>query len=144
MAIVPDGSLTEHNKVKFSLTALSLSIVTFGVSHNWHLIFCFKNFQALDLIRDRNIQMLTDSCLEGQFTNDDGTELVQLASQCLQYEPRDRSNPKSLVAALIPLQKDTEVGCYLLTLKLSGNLLTIEFLKQILPHTATSFYSQSN
>ncbi|CAN1300815.1 Serine/threonine-protein kinase BSK7 [Linum perenne] len=30
---------------------------------------------ALDLIRDRNIQMLTDSCLEGQFTNDDGTEL---------------------------------------------------------------------
>ncbi|KAJ6347453.1 hypothetical protein OIU76_004017 [Salix suchowensis] len=64
---------------------------------------------ALDLIRDRNIQMLTDSCLEGQFTNDDGTELVQLASQCLQYEPRDRSNPKSLVAALIPLQKDTEV-----------------------------------
>ncbi|CAI0476288.1 unnamed protein product [Linum tenue] len=26
---------------------------------------------ALDLIRDRNIQMLTDSCLEGQFTNDD-------------------------------------------------------------------------
>uniref|UniRef100_A0A6N2JXL1 non-specific serine/threonine protein kinase n=1 Tax=Salix viminalis TaxID=40686 RepID=A0A6N2JXL1_SALVM len=64
---------------------------------------------ALDLIRDRNIQMLTDSCLEGQFTNDDGSALVQLASQCLQYEPRDRSNPKSLVAALIPLQKDTEV-----------------------------------
>ncbi|CAK7335535.1 unnamed protein product [Dovyalis caffra] len=64
---------------------------------------------ALDLIRDRNIQMLTDSCLEGQFTNDDGTELVRLASRCLQYEPRERPNPKSLVAALIPLQKDTEV-----------------------------------
>ncbi|KAJ0111378.1 hypothetical protein Patl1_00428 [Pistacia atlantica] len=31
---------------------------------------------ALDLIRDRNLQMLTDSCLEGQFTDDDGTELV--------------------------------------------------------------------
>ncbi|CAN1237064.1 Serine/threonine-protein kinase BSK3 [Linum grandiflorum] len=26
---------------------------------------------ALDLIRDRNLQMLTDSCLEGQFSNDD-------------------------------------------------------------------------
>lgn len=64
---------------------------------------------ALDLIRDRNIQMLTDSCLEGQFTNDDGTELVRLASRCLQYEPRERPNPKSLVTALIPLQKDTEV-----------------------------------
>ncbi|KAE8671182.1 putative serine/threonine-protein kinase [Hibiscus syriacus] len=64
---------------------------------------------ALDLIRDRNIQMLIDSCLEGQFSNDDGTELVRLASRCLQYEPRERPNPKSLVAALIPLQRDTQV-----------------------------------
>ncbi|KAJ9173611.1 hypothetical protein P3X46_016728 [Hevea brasiliensis] len=69
---------------------------------------------ALDLIRDRNIQTLTDSCLEGQFTNDDGTELVRLASRCLQYEPRERPNPKSLVAALIPLQKDTEVPSHVL------------------------------
>lgn len=53
--------------------------------------------------------MLTDSCLEGQFSIDDGTELVRLASHCLQYEPRERPNPKSLVAALLPLQKDTEV-----------------------------------
>ncbi|XP_059661781.1 serine/threonine-protein kinase BSK7 isoform X1 [Cornus florida] len=69
---------------------------------------------ALDLIRDRNIQMLTDSCLEGQFSNDDGTELVRLASRCLQYEPRERPNPKSLVAALIPLQKETEVPSHVL------------------------------
>ncbi|KAJ8768515.1 hypothetical protein K2173_022610 [Erythroxylum novogranatense] len=69
---------------------------------------------ALDLIRDRNIQMLTDSCLEGQFTNDDGTELVRLASRCLQYEPRERPNPKSLVTALIPLQNDTEVPSHVL------------------------------
>ncbi|KAL6502316.1 Serine/threonine-protein kinase bsk7 [Orobanche hederae] len=64
---------------------------------------------ALDLIKDRNLQMLTDSCLEGQFSNDDGTELVRLASRCLQYEPRERPNPKSLVSALIPLQKETEL-----------------------------------
>ncbi|CAI0476289.1 unnamed protein product [Linum tenue] len=69
---------------------------------------------ALDLIRDRNIQMLTDSCLEGQFTNDDGTELVRLASRCLQFEPRERPNPKSLVTALIPLQKETEVPSHVL------------------------------
>ncbi|XP_050378822.1 serine/threonine-protein kinase BSK7 [Argentina anserina] len=69
---------------------------------------------ALDLIRDRNLQMLTDSCLEGQFTNDEGTELVRLASRCLQYEPRERPNPKSLVAALVPLQKDTEVPSHVL------------------------------
>ena len=65
--------------------------------------------QALDLIRDKNLQMLSDSCLEGELTNDDGTELVRLASRCLQSEPRERPNPKSLVAALIPLQKDSEV-----------------------------------
>lgn len=65
---------------------------------------------ALDLIRDRNLQMLTDSCLEGQFSNDDGTELVRLASRCLQYEPRERPNAKSLVTALIPLQKEAQVS----------------------------------
>ncbi|KAL8158988.1 hypothetical protein V2J09_000525 [Rumex salicifolius] len=64
---------------------------------------------ALDLIRDRNIQTLMDSCLEGQFSNDEGTELVRLASRCLQYEPRERPYCKSLVTSLIPLQKETEV-----------------------------------
>nr|GEU40665.1 probable serine/threonine-protein kinase At5g41260 [Tanacetum cinerariifolium] len=64
---------------------------------------------ALDMIRDRNLQMLTDSCLEGQFSNDDGTELVRLASRCLQYEPRERPNFKSAVSALVSLQKETEV-----------------------------------
>uniref|UniRef100_A0A7N0V4R5 non-specific serine/threonine protein kinase n=1 Tax=Kalanchoe fedtschenkoi TaxID=63787 RepID=A0A7N0V4R5_KALFE len=69
---------------------------------------------ALDLIRDRNIQMLTDSCLEGQFSNDDGTELVRLASRCLEYEPRERPTPKVLVSALIPLQRETEVPSHIL------------------------------
>ncbi|KAL5132849.1 Serine/threonine-protein kinase BSK3 [Glycine soja] len=69
---------------------------------------------ALDVIRGRNLQMLTDSCLEGQFSDDDGTELVRLASRCLQYEPRERPNPKSLVAALAPLQKETEVLSHIL------------------------------
>ncbi|KAJ4835233.1 Serine/threonine-protein kinase bsk3 [Turnera subulata] len=69
---------------------------------------------ALDLIRDRNLQMLTDSCLEGKFSNDDGTELVRLASRCLQYELRERPSAKSLVAALAPLQKETEVPSHTL------------------------------
>ncbi|KAI4370075.1 hypothetical protein MLD38_018459 [Melastoma candidum] len=65
--------------------------------------------RALDLIRDKNLQMLTDSCLEGQFSEADGTDLVRLAYRCLQSEPRERPNTKSLVAALLPLQKDSEV-----------------------------------
>jgi BR-signaling kinase len=66
--------------------------------------------QALDLIRAKKIQLLTDSCLEGHFSNDDGTELLRLASRCLQYEPRERPNAKSLVNALTPLEKETSVG----------------------------------
>ncbi|XP_044472861.1 serine/threonine-protein kinase BSK5-like [Mangifera indica] len=69
---------------------------------------------ALDLIRGKNFLMLMDSCLEGHFSNDDGTELVRLASRCLQYEPRERPNAKSLVASLLPLQKETEVPSYTL------------------------------
>ncbi|OMP00457.1 hypothetical protein COLO4_12696 [Corchorus olitorius] len=42
------------------------------------------------------------------------TELVRLASRCLQYEPRERPNPKSLVTALTPLQKETEVPSHVL------------------------------
>ncbi|KAG2279067.1 hypothetical protein Bca4012_040615 [Brassica carinata] len=62
----------------------------------------------------RNLQTLTDSCLDGQFSDSDGTELVRLASRCLQYEARERPNPKSLVTALTPLQKDTEVPSHVL------------------------------
>ncbi|XP_021728504.1 probable serine/threonine-protein kinase At5g41260 [Chenopodium quinoa] len=64
---------------------------------------------ALDLIRGKNFSMLIDSNLEGHFSNDDGTELVRLASHCLQYEARERPNARSLVIALTPLQKETEM-----------------------------------
>lgn len=54
--------------------------------------------------------MLTDSCLVGQFSTEEGTELVRLASRCLQYEPRERPNTKSLLDALTPLQQETEAS----------------------------------
>ncbi|KAL6142208.1 hypothetical protein ACLB2K_060491 [Fragaria x ananassa] len=69
---------------------------------------------ALDLIRGKNFLMLMDSALEGNFSNDEGTELVRLASRCLQYEARERPNAKSLATALMSLQKETEVASYIL------------------------------
>ncbi|CAN6471499.1 unnamed protein product [Victoria cruziana] len=69
---------------------------------------------ALDLIRAKNFLMLMDSGLEGHFSTDDGTDLVRLASRCLQFESRERPNIKSLVAALAPLQKETEVPSHIL------------------------------
>ncbi|KAJ3683942.1 hypothetical protein LUZ61_013106 [Rhynchospora tenuis] len=67
---------------------------------------------ALDLIRAKNFQVLIDSCLEGHFSNSDGTELVRLASRCLQYEPRERPSIKSLLSALTSLQRDSNVPSY--------------------------------
>ncbi|KAL6503221.1 Serine/threonine-protein kinase bsk5 [Orobanche hederae] len=76
---------------------------------------------ALDLIRGKNFLMLMDSCLEGHFSNDDGTELVRLATRCLQYEARERPNSKSLVSSLVSLQKENDVPSYVLLGVEQGN-----------------------
>lgn len=65
--------------------------------------------QALDLIRGKNILTFMDSSLEGQYSTEDATKLVDLASTCLQSEARDRPNTKFLLAAVTPLQKQSEV-----------------------------------
>ncbi|KAI3905102.1 hypothetical protein MKX01_017348 [Papaver californicum] len=64
---------------------------------------------ALDLIRGKNVLVVMDSSLEGQYANEDATRLVELASKCLQSEARDRPNTKFLVSVVAPLQKQTEV-----------------------------------
>ncbi|XP_022943510.1 probable serine/threonine-protein kinase At4g35230 isoform X1 [Cucurbita moschata] len=69
---------------------------------------------ALDLIRGKNIILLMDSHLEGKFSTEDATVVVNLASQCLQYEPRDRPNTEDLVSTLTPLQTKPEVPSYVM------------------------------
>ncbi|XP_008448315.2 serine/threonine-protein kinase BSK1 isoform X1 [Cucumis melo] len=70
--------------------------------------------QALDLIRGKNIILLMDSHLEGKFSTEDATVVVNLASQCLQYEPRDRPNTEELVSTLAPLQTKVDVPSYVM------------------------------
>ncbi|KAK1262806.1 putative serine/threonine-protein kinase [Acorus gramineus] len=69
---------------------------------------------ALDLIRGKNMLMLMDSSLEGQYANEDATTLVELASKCLQSEARDRPNTMFLLTAVTPLQKQKEVASHVL------------------------------
>ncbi|XP_054823179.1 serine/threonine-protein kinase BSK2 isoform X2 [Prosopis cineraria] len=69
---------------------------------------------ALDLIRGKNALLLMDSSLEGQYTNDDATKLVELASTCLQFEARERPDVKFLLTAVAPLQKQKEVASHVL------------------------------
>ncbi|KAK9065850.1 hypothetical protein SSX86_015251 [Deinandra increscens subsp. villosa] len=69
---------------------------------------------ALDLVVGKNFQMLIDSCLKGHFSNDDATELLTIASHCLQYKPQERPDVNSVVAALTPLQKHTDTSSLIL------------------------------
>ncbi|XP_031252216.1 serine/threonine-protein kinase BSK1-like isoform X1 [Pistacia vera] len=64
---------------------------------------------ALDMIRGKNIILLMDSHLEGKFSMEEATVVVDLASQCLQYEPRERPSTKDLCATLSPLQTKPDV-----------------------------------
>lgn len=69
---------------------------------------------ALDLIRGKNVLLLMDSSMEGQYANDDATKFVELASKCLQAEARDRPDSKFLLSAVSPLQKQKEVASHVL------------------------------
>jgi len=69
---------------------------------------------ALELIRTRDVLVLMDSHLEGKFSTEEATALVELASQCLQYEPRDRPDTKKVVSILAPLQSKSEVPSYMM------------------------------
>ncbi|KAL3380929.1 hypothetical protein AABB24_001201 [Solanum stoloniferum] len=69
---------------------------------------------ALDLISGKNVLLLMDSSLEGQYANEDATALVELASKCLQYEARDRPEIKFILNAVEPLQKQKEAASHVL------------------------------
>lgn len=64
------------------------------------------------MISGKNVLLLMDSSLEGQYANDDATKLVELASKCLQSEARDRPDTKFLLADVAPLLKQKEVELY--------------------------------
>jgi BR-signaling kinase len=76
------------------------------------------------MIKGNNIQVLMDSHLEGNYSTEEATTLVDLASQCLQYEPRDRPNTKKLVSVLEPLQIKSEVTVTILSFSV-GNLFVL-------------------
>lgn len=69
---------------------------------------------ALDMIRGKNIMLLIDSHLEGKFSAEEATAVVNLASQCLQYEPRERPNAKDLVSSLAPLNTSSNIPSHVM------------------------------
>lgn len=93
------------------------------------MVDCGIVSQALDLIRGKNLLLLMDSSLEGQYANEDATLLVELASKCLQYEAKDRPDIKFLLSEVAPLQKQTEVESHVFHLKLNKNLVCSSYMR---------------
>jgi hypothetical protein len=52
--------------------------------------------------------------LEGRISNEEGTELLRLAPSFLHYERREWPNVRTLVLALVSVQKDVKVNIYLI------------------------------
>ncbi|RWR93411.1 putative serine/threonine-protein kinase [Cinnamomum micranthum f. kanehirae] len=74
----------------------------------------YTNVQALDMIRSKNMILLTDSQLEGNFSTEQSTVLINLASRCFPYEPREQPNLKNVVDTLAPLQTKPEVASHVM------------------------------
>ena len=68
------------------------------------------------MIRGKNVLLWMDSHLEGNFSTEEATVVLDLASRCLQYEPREQPNAKDLVATLAPLQNKPDVSPYVLSM----------------------------
>lgn len=66
-------------------------------------------YQAIDIIRDQNVLVLMDSTLEERYEIEDAARLVDLASKCLQPDPKDRPDTKFLLSSAAQLQKQKEV-----------------------------------
>ncbi|KAL6011865.1 Serine/threonine-protein kinase bsk1 [Asimina triloba] len=72
------------------------------------VIFSFGTV-LLDLLSGKHIPPT-----HGNFSTEEATALVDLASRCLQYEPRERPNTKNLVATLAPLQTKPDAPSYVM------------------------------
>ncbi|KAK2665705.1 hypothetical protein Ddye_004279 [Dipteronia dyeriana] len=68
----------------------------------------------------KNINLLMDSHLEGNFSTEEATVVFGLASRSLQYEPRERPSTKDIVAILAPLQTKPDIPSHVL-LRISKN-----------------------
>ncbi|GMH16335.1 hypothetical protein Nepgr_018176 [Nepenthes gracilis] len=69
---------------------------------------------ALDMIRGKNNILLMDSHLEGKFSTEEATAVVNLASRCLQYEPRERPSTKDVVLVLAPLNTKPDIPSHVM------------------------------
>lgn len=98
--------LVEHGSWCLFVLMIAMKLILMVM----YMFLHFFPFQALDMIRGKNILLLMDSHLDGNFSTEEANVVFDLASQCLQYEPRERPTTKDLVSTLTPLQNKSNVS----------------------------------
>lgn len=94
------------------------------------------------MIREKNIVLLMDSHLEGKFSTEEATVVVNLASKCLQNEPRERPSTKELVSTLAPLHTKPDVSNFSL-IAISDMLFDSSELHHLCLLSASSYFNNS-
>lgn len=62
------------------------------------------------MMRDNDIHTFLDPHLKGKYPIEEATALVQLASQCLRYEPKARPTIAGVFATLVEVQSKALVS----------------------------------
>lgn len=62
------------------------------------------------MILGRNVPVVVDSRLNGEYSIEEEIALAGLANQCLRYEPKDRPTIKDVIATLAQVQSNAAVS----------------------------------
>lgn len=69
-------------------------------------------FQAVDTIQKQNLPVFIDSHLEGNYPDEEAATVFELASKCLENNPKDRPEIKDIISVLATLQHKVNIPSY--------------------------------
>ncbi|KAL0801190.1 hypothetical protein Bca101_056366 [Brassica carinata] len=67
---------------------------------------------AVDTIQKQNLPVFIDSHLEGNYPDEEAATVFELASKCLEKNPKDRPEIKDIISVLATLQHRVDVPSY--------------------------------
>ncbi|CAH8362847.1 unnamed protein product [Eruca vesicaria subsp. sativa] len=67
---------------------------------------------AVDTIQKQNLPVFIDSHLEGNYPDEEAATVFELASKCLEKDPKDRPEIKDIISVLAKLQHKLDVPSY--------------------------------
>ncbi|XP_039134505.1 serine/threonine-protein kinase BSK1-like [Dioscorea cayenensis subsp. rotundata] len=65
-----------------------------------------QDHEMLEMVVGKQIPIRPDSRLKGEYSAEDATALLELASQCMRHKPNDRPTIKDVIATLAQVQSN--------------------------------------